>query len=175
MVPRTLPRSGPDSPSFLTSAGRRYAPGGAACMRIRAGRCGRLLNDMNEPAIFNVRERPCRSTPCIASRSRALRRGTPPCGNAQCLRHAQFPGDLRGPGAAALRYSALRLDARHLCGWPALCRHLTGDNTSSWNHLRLSIPMLSNLGFPGSVTPATTSADSRARVRHRSCSPGGSK
>ena len=50
------------------------ATGGATLRHfVRAGVAG-FWNDMNEPAIFDVRERPCRSTWCTGSRSRGLSR-----------------------------------------------------------------------------------------------------
>jgi len=61
---------------------------------------------------------------------------------------------------------SLRHDARELRGRPTLRGHVSGDNSSTWNHLKLSIPMLLNLGMSGfAYSGADVAASSALRVR----------
>ena len=87
----------------------------------------------------------CQATPCRVRRN--VPSGTPMCTTCTALSMA------RAAGEAMAR---LRPDRRSFAltrsGFAGIQRHAavwTGDNTSSWEHLRMSLPMLCNLGLSG--------------------------
>ena len=107
-------------------------------------------NDMNEPAIFNVREK---TMPLDT-----VHRIDEPGYLARTASHAEmhnvygmlnsratFEGLLKltpGQRPFVLTRASYAGGQRYAATW-------TGDNTSSWNHLRLSVSMLNNLGLSG--------------------------
>lgn len=116
---------------------------------LRAGAAG-FWNDMNEPAIFDVRDKtmPLDTVHRIEEPGFATRNAS----------HAEMHNvygmlNSRATFAGLLR---LRPDQRPFvltratyAGGQRFAATWTGDNTSSWNHLRLSIAMLNNLGLSG--------------------------
>lgn len=104
-----------------------------------------VWNDMNEPTVFG----PTSSTLPDCVRHDWEGRGAD---------HAQAHNvyGLLMARASAEALAALRPERRTLvisrAGWAGLQRHAMnwmGDNTSTWEHLRLTVPMIANLGLCG--------------------------
>lgn len=123
--------------------------GGLYADFVRTGAAG-FWNDMNEPAIFNVREK----TMPLDIVHRIEEPGFAP----RTAPHAEMHNVYGMLNSRATHDGLLRLrsDTRPFvltratyAGGQRYAATWTGDNTSSWNHLRLSIAMLSNLGLSG--------------------------
>jgi alpha-glucosidase len=116
---------------------------------VRAGVAG-FWNDMNEPAIFEVREK---TMPLDT-----LHRIDEPGFTARTADHAEMHNVYGMLNSRATHDGLLRLAPNQrpfvltrasYAGGQRYAATWTGDNTSSWNHLRLSISMLNNLGLSG--------------------------
>jgi len=107
-------------------------------------------NDMNEPAVFNV-----------ASKTMPLdvvHRIDEPGFKVRTATHAEIH-DVFGMENSRATYEGLRklqpdvrpfvLTRASYAGGQRYAATWTGDNSSSWNHLRLTAPMLKNLGLSG--------------------------
>jgi len=123
--------------------------GGLYADFVRAGAAG-FWNDMNEPAIFNVREK----TMPLDTVHRIEEPGFAPRDATHAEMHNVY--GMLNSRATFEGLVRLRSDTRPFvltratyAGGQRYAATWTGDNTSSWNHLRLSIPMLSNLGLSG--------------------------
>ena len=99
--------------------------------------------------------------------------------DSQRLRHAELARHLRGPAQAAGQPAPVRADSRQLRGRPALRRHVDGRQQQHWNHYRITVPTLLNLGLSGYAlcrrrhrrvrgSPPRRSADALDRARARS-------
>ena len=107
-------------------------------------------NDMNEPAIFNVREK----TMPLDTVHRIDEPGFQP----RAASHAEMHNVYGMLNSRATTEGLLRLQPQQrpfvltrasFAGGQRYAATWTGDNTSSWNHLRLSVSMLNNLGLSG--------------------------
>jgi len=107
-------------------------------------------NDMNEPAIFNVREK----TMPLDTVHRIDEPGFQP----RAASHAEMHNVYGMLNSRATNEGLLRLQPQQrpfvltrasYAGGQRYAATWTGDNTSSWNHLRLSVSMLNNLGLSG--------------------------
>lgn len=115
----------------------------------RAGVAG-IWNDMNEPSVFDV---PTKTMP-----EDVLHRIAEPGFAARTATHAEIH-NVYGMENSRATYDGLRaLDPNNrpfvltratYAGGQRYAATWTGDNSSSWNHLRLSTPMLENLGLSG--------------------------
>jgi alpha-glucosidase len=123
--------------------------GGLYADFVQAGAAG-FWNDMNEPAIFDVRDKtmPLDVVHRIEEPGFAPRTAT----------HAEMHNVYGMLNSRATFEGLLRLDAgtrpfvltrASYAGGQRYAATWTGDNTSSWNHLRLSVSMLANLGLSG--------------------------
>lgn len=123
--------------------------GGLYAGFLGAGASG-FWNDMNEPAIFDVREKtmPLNVVHRIEEPGFAVRDAS----------HAEMHNVYGMLNSRATYEGLLRLapDRRPFvltrasyAGGQRYAATWTGDNTSSWNHLRLSVSMLNNLGLSG--------------------------
>jgi alpha-glucosidase len=123
--------------------------GGLYADFVRSGVAG-FWNDMNEPAIFNVREK----TMPLDIVHRIEEAGF----QSRDASHAEMHNVYGMLNSRATYEGLLRLapDRRpfvltraSFAGGQRYSATWTGDNTSSWNHLRLSVAMLNNLGVSG--------------------------
>ncbi len=123
--------------------------GGLYADFVRDGAAG-FWNDMNEPAIFGVREK----TMPLDTVHRIEEPGFAP----RAASHAEMHNVYGMLNSRATFRGLLRLtpDVRPFvltrasyAGGQRFAATWTGDNTSSWNHLRLSTAMLNNLGVSG--------------------------
>jgi alpha-glucosidase len=135
-------------PDFSRSMVRDWW-GGLYADFVRAGAAG-FWNDMNEPAIFNVRDK----TMALDT----VHRIEEPGFATRDATHAEMHNVYGMLNSRATFAGLLRLkpDERPFvltratyAGGQRFAATWTGDNTSSWNHLRLSIAMLNNLGLSG--------------------------
>ena len=107
-------------------------------------------NDMNEPAIFDV---PSKTMPLDV-----VHRIEEPGWRTRTATHAEIH-NVMGMQNSRATYEGLReidpdrrpfvLTRATYAGGQRYAATWTGDNSSTWNHLRLSIPMLLNLGLSG--------------------------
>ncbi len=117
-----------------------------------------IWNDMNEPAVFNS---PGHTMPVDRlhgdlPRGRSKKRSAGKPSGAVLHEHVH---NLYASGMAEAAFEGQkrhRPDARPFlltrAGFPGIQRHAwiwTGDNTASWEHLEMSIPMLVNMGLSG--------------------------
>ena len=116
---------------------------------VGAGVAG-FWNDMNEPAIFNVRDK----TMPLDTVHRIDEPGFRPRAASHAEMHnvygmlnsrATFEGLL----SLTPEQRPFVLTRASYAGGQRYAATWTGDNTSSWNHLRLSVAMLNNLGLSG--------------------------
>ena len=123
--------------------------GGLYADFLHQGAAG-FWNDMNEPAIFDVREK----TMPLDVVHRIEEPGFAP----RSASHAEMHNVYGMLNSRATYEGLLRLepDVRPFvltrasyAGGQRYAATWTGDNTSSWNHLRLSVSMLANLGLSG--------------------------
>ena len=123
--------------------------GGLYADFVRAGVAG-FWNDMNEPAVFDVRDKtmPLDVVHLIDGQGFAPRKAT----------HAELHNVYGMLNSRATYEGLLRLAPRQrpfvltratYAGGQRYAATWTGDNTSSWEHLRLSVSMLANLGVSG--------------------------
>jgi alpha-glucosidase len=107
-------------------------------------------NDMNEPSVFD--------SPTLTMPENVIHRIDEPGFRARTATHAEIHA-IYGMENARATYEGLRaLDPEHrpfvltratYAGGQRYAATWTGDNSSSWNHLRLATPMLENLGLSG--------------------------
>lgn len=123
--------------------------GGLYADFVRAGVAG-FWNDMNEPAIFKVRGK---TMPLDV-----VHRIEEPGFAAREASHAEIHNVYGMLNSRATYDGLLRLNPQQrpfvltrasFAGGQRYAATWTGDNTSSWNHLRLSTAMLVNLGLSG--------------------------
>ena len=116
---------------------------------VHAGVAG-FWNDMNEPAVFDVRDK---TMPLDVSH-RIEEPGFTP----RTATHAEMHNVYGMLNSRATYDGLLRLAPRQrpfvltratYAGGQRYAATWTGDNTSSWEHLRLSVSMLANLGVSG--------------------------
>ena len=146
-APSTATSSGRGCARSRTSRTRRHASGGATSRRRSSTRAWRACG-----ATWTSRRCSCpTSRRCPGTSSipgggeRALPQGRP-----QPVRLADGAGGARGPAAAAAGQAAVRDHPRRAtpgCSGDAL--QWTGDNSSWWEHLWMSMPQLQNLGLSG--------------------------
>jgi alpha-glucosidase len=138
-------------PDFLRPDVRRWW-GDLHSVLVDAGVAG-IWNDMNEPAIYDGPV----GAEIVASVVEMPREAVQGPAD-QPVRHADVHNlyGLTMARAAAEAMARLRPDRRSFAlsrsGFAGIQRHAavwTGDNTSSWEHLRMSLPMLCNLGLSG--------------------------
>jgi alpha-glucosidase len=138
-------------PDFLRSDVRRWW-GDLHSVLVDAGVAG-IWNDMNEPAIYDG---PVGAD--IAASVVEMPGGAVQGASDEFVRHADVHNlyGLSMARAAADAMARLRQDQRSFAltrsGFAGIQRHAavwTGDNTSSWEHLQMSLPMLCNLGLSG--------------------------
>ncbi len=135
-------------PDFSREPVRRWW-GGLYGDFVQAGVAG-FWNDMNEPAVFNVRSK----TMPLDNVHRIENAGFAP----RVASHAEMH-NLYGMLNSRATYEGLReltptlrpfvLTRASYAGGQKYAATWTGDNSSSWNHLRMSVPMLVNLGLSG--------------------------
>jgi alpha-glucosidase len=107
-------------------------------------------NDMNEPSIFD--------TPTLTMPENVVHRIDEPGFAARTATHAEIH-DVYGMENSRATYDGLRtldperrpfvLTRATYAGGQRYAATWTGDNSSTWNHLRLTTPMLENLGLSG--------------------------
>jgi alpha-glucosidase len=123
--------------------------GGLYADFARAGVAG-FWNDMNEPAIFKVREK---TMPLDV-----VHRIEEPGFAARDASHAEIHNVYGMLNSRATYEGLLRLNPQQrpfvltrasFAGGQRYAATWTGDNTSTWNHLRLSTAMIVNLGLSG--------------------------
>ena len=136
-------------PDFTRAAHARLV-GHALQPFVQDGVAG-FWNDMNEPSVFNTPDKTMPldvvhriDEPRLHSAHRDTRR------DPQRLRHGKLARHLRWPAASSqpderpfvLTRATYAGGQRYAATW-------TGDNSSTWNHLRMTAPMLKNLGLSG--------------------------
>ena len=135
-------------PDFTRAAVRRWW-GDLYSDFVKAGAAG-FWNDMNEPAIFNVRDK----TMPLGT----VHRIEEPGFTARNASHAEIHNVFGMENSRATYEGLLRLSPERrpfvltrasYAGGQRYAATWTGDNVSSWDHLRLSTSMLSNLGLSG--------------------------
>jgi len=107
-------------------------------------------NDMNEPSVFD--------SPTLTIPENVVHRIDEPGFTARTATHAEIH-DVYGMENSRATYDGLRsldpdsrpfvLTRATYAGGQRYAATWTGDNSSSWNHLRLATPMLENLGLSG--------------------------
>jgi alpha-glucosidase len=107
-------------------------------------------NDMNEPSIFD--------TPTATMPLDVVHRIDEPCFTNRTATHAEIH-NIYGMENSRATYDGLRkldpdtrpfvLTRATFAGGQRYAATWTGDNSSSWNHLRMTTPMLENLGMSG--------------------------
>jgi alpha-glucosidase len=107
-------------------------------------------NDMNEPSVFEA--------PTFTMPENVVHRIDEPGFTARTATHAEIH-DVYGMENSRATYEGLRaldpdvrpfvLTRATYAGGQRYAATWTGDNSSSWNHLRLTTPMLENLGLSG--------------------------
>ncbi len=140
---------GPSAFPDFTRAGTRRWWGGLYRAFCEAGAAG-FWDDMNEPSVFDT---PTRTIP-PAVQSRIDEPGFAPRTASQAEIHNVY--GLLNARATQEGLLALRPNERPFvmtraafAGTQRYAVTWTGDNSSSWNHLRLSTPMLLSLGLSG--------------------------
>ncbi|WP_263355195.1 glycoside hydrolase family 31 protein [Acidicapsa acidisoli] len=107
-------------------------------------------NDMNEPSVFD--------TPNLTMPENAVHRIDEPGFAARTATHAEIHDVYGMENSRATFDGLLKLDPNSrpfvltratYAGGQRYAATWTGDNSSSWNHLRLATPMLENLGLSG--------------------------
>jgi alpha-glucosidase len=107
-------------------------------------------NDMNEPAVFEV---PSKTMPLDA-----VHRIDEPGHQTRTALHSEIHNIMGMQNSRATYDGLLKLDPNQrpfvltrasYAGGQRYAATWTGDNSSTWNHLRLSTPMLLNLGLSG--------------------------
>jgi alpha-glucosidase len=107
-------------------------------------------NDMNEPSIFN--------TPTHTMPEDVIHRIDEPGFAKRTARHAEIHNIYGTENSRATFEGIKKLDPSHrpfvltrasFAGGQRYAATWTGDNSSTWNHLRLTTPMLENLGLSG--------------------------
>jgi alpha-glucosidase len=107
-------------------------------------------NDMNEPSIFN--------TPTHTMPEDVIHRIDEPGFAKRTARHAEIHNIYGMENSRATFEGVRKLDPEHrpfvltratFAGGQRYAATWTGDNSSTWNHLRLTTPMLENLGLSG--------------------------
>lgn len=135
-------------PDF-SRAGVRGWWGGLYAEFLHDGVAG-FWNDMNEPAIFRVRDK---TMPLDV-----VHRIEEPGFISRAATHAEMHNVYGMLNSRATYEGLLRLEPAQrpfvltrasYAGGQRYAATWTGDNTSSWNHLHLSVSMLSNLGLSG--------------------------
>jgi alpha-glucosidase len=107
-------------------------------------------NDMNEPSVFD--------TPAATMPLDIIHRIDEPCFTPRTATHAEIH-NIYGMENSRATYDGLRkldpdtrpfvLTRATYAGGQRYAATWTGDNSSSWNHLRMTTPMLENLGLSG--------------------------
>jgi alpha-glucosidase len=107
-------------------------------------------NDMNEPSVFD--------SPTLTMPLNVLHRIDEPGFKSRTATHAEIH-DVYGMENSRATYDVLRalapdtrpfvLTRASYAGGQRYAATWTGDNSSTWNHLRLATPMLENLGLSG--------------------------
>ncbi len=135
-------------PDFSRASVREWW-GGLYADFVRAGAAG-FWNDMNEPALFDVRSK----TMPLDTVHRIEEAGFEPREASHAEMHNVY-GMLnsRATYEGLLKLAPDRrpfvLTRASYAGGQRYAATWIGDNTSTWNHLRLSIAMLNNLGLSG--------------------------
>jgi alpha-glucosidase len=120
-----------------------------------------VWNDMNEPAVFNVKVQDHARRQPPPRRRRPRRPGT----------HARYhnvygmlmvKASREGIMAANPDKRPFVLSRANFLGGHRYAATWTGDNSADWYHLETSVPMVLNMGSRASPSPAPTSAASRA-------------
>ena len=135
-------------PDFTRAATREWW-GGLFAAQVAAGIAG-FWNDMNEPAIFD--------TPTKTMPPDAVHRIEEPGFAPRTATHAEIH-NVYGMENSRATYEGLRrlapderayvMTRASFAGGQRYAVTWTGDNSSTWNHLKLSVPMLLNLGLSG--------------------------
>jgi alpha-glucosidase len=117
---------------------------------LRATGIDGFWNDMNEPSVFD--------SPTLTIPADVLHRIDEPGFTPRTATHAEIH-DVYGMENSRATYDGLRaldpdtrpfvLTRATYSGGQRYAATWTGDNSSSWNHLRLTTPMLENLGLSG--------------------------
>jgi alpha-glucosidase len=117
---------------------------------LRTGGIEGFWNDMNEPSVFD--------SPTLTIPVDVIHRVDEPGFRPRIATHAEIH-DVYGMENSRATYDGLRAldpDSRPFvltratyAGGQRYAATWTGDNSSSWNHLRLTTPMLENLGLSG--------------------------
>ncbi len=117
---------------------------------FRANGIEGFWNDMNEPSVFD--------SPTLTMPVNVIHRIDEPGFKARTATHAEIH-DVYGMENSRATYDGLRalapdsrpfvLTRASYAGGQRYAATWTGDNSSSWNHLRIATPMLENLGLSG--------------------------
>ena len=135
-------------PDFTRAATREWW-GGLFAPQVAAGIAG-YWNDMNEPAIFDT---PAKTMP-LDTQHRIEEPGFAP----RTATHAEIH-NIYGMENSRATYEGIRrlapderayvMTRASFAGGQRYAVTWTGDNSSTWNHLKLSVSMLLNLGLSG--------------------------